>query len=199
MLLFVLLRDIDGLCVVGHGHVFHLGGISRHFHSLKEFFDEGLGVVYVNVTHDDDTLVVWAVPFFVIGLQGGRVAAVHYAHQTDRHAVAVFGAGEKLRQGTLLHTGGGGGAQTVFVVYHIAFFFYLFLAHLDTTRPVFQHEQARVKGRLALCRHVGDVIDGAVDRGVGIQAASIFYADRLQVFSQRASGEVLRTVEGHVL
>ena len=65
-------------------------------------------------------------------------------------------------------------------------------------RPVAQDEQARVEGRLTCGRHVVNVVDRLVDRGVSIQVGSELHTDGLQPRDELVALEVIRTIEGHV-
>ena len=69
----------------------------------------------------------------------------------------------------------------------------------DEVRPVVQYEQGRVDDPLACGRHVGDVVDGVVPAGGRIEVVSELDAHGLQIFDHLLAGEVLRSVEGHVL
>ena len=69
----------------------------------------------------------------------------------------------------------------------------------QTVRPVFQHEYARVECRHTLGGHVADAIHRLVDRGVGIQVATEVNTNATGKVEQCRVGEMLRTVEGHVL
>ena len=82
---------------------------------------------------------------------------------------------------------------------HVALFLNFFRGYGDAARPIAQYQYTRVKGRLALCADIGDVVHRTVDACIGVEAAAILHTDRLQIFSHRASGEVFRAIEGHVL
>ena len=138
--LLVLVYHVDGLVVVGHFHGHYLGSIGRHLDASEELLDLSLDMVYVHVADDDDCLVVWAIPLAVIGAQGLRVAAVDDAHQSDRHAVAIFAVGVELRQGTLQYALLSHHAHTVLIVHHVALVVDGFLGERDAVAPVFQNE-----------------------------------------------------------
>ena len=92
LLLLVLLSHINGLFVVGHGLVYNLRSIGRHYNVAKQFLDQRLGIVHVDVAHDDDGLVVRAIPFLIIGYQLLGLEIVNDLHLTDWHTVTVLRA-----------------------------------------------------------------------------------------------------------
>lgn len=140
LLLLVLVYHVDALVVVGHFHGHYLGSVGWHLDASEEFLDLCLDMVYVHVADDDDSLVVWAIPFAVVGAQGLRVAAVDYAHQSDRHAVAILTARVELRKGTLQYALLSHHAHTVLIVHHVALVVDGFLGERDAVAPVFQDE-----------------------------------------------------------
>ena len=116
-LLLVLVDDDDGLGIVGHRLQLHLGGISAGGGYLaKHVLDLLLHLVDVHVAHNDDALVVGAVPLLVVLLQERALEVVDDFHQADGHAVAVLRAGIELGQVTLQHAHLGAGAQAPLLV-----------------------------------------------------------------------------------
>ena len=61
-----------------------------------------------------------------------------------------------------------------------------------------QDQQQRVHQSLAHQRHVGNIVDRAVARGVGIDVVSEAHSIGRKVVENALSGKVLRSVEGHV-
>ena len=91
-LLLVLVDYYDGLCVVGHGLGLDRRRVGRHLYASEELLYLGFYVVYVDIAHHDDALVVGPVPLFVVGAQRLGLEAVDDAHQPDGHSVAVLAA-----------------------------------------------------------------------------------------------------------
>ena len=175
--LLVLLYGIDGLGIVGHGLVHHLCGIGIHLTVFPEFLDHLFAVIHIHVAYDDDSLIVWAIPFMIVVAQHLRIAAVNHAHQSDGQAHAIFTAGVQARKDFVAYALEGAFAQLPFLMDDTALLLYLLTLQCQTVRPVFQHEDTRIEGTDALRGHVADAIHGLVDRGVGIQVASEIHAD----------------------
>ena len=161
--LLVLLDGIDGLGIVGHGLINHLGGVGINLAVFPEVLDDLLAVVHINITHDDDGLVVGTIPLVVIVAQHLRVTAVDDAHQTDGQTLAVFRTwiqtGKEFLDDALRRTF----AQLPFLMDDTALFLNLLTLQRKTVRPVFQHEDTRVECRHTLRWHVTDAIHRLVD------------------------------------
>lgn len=54
----------------------NLGGIGERLDAREELLDLVLDMVDIYITHDDDCLIVWAIPLAVVSTQGFRLAAV---------------------------------------------------------------------------------------------------------------------------
>ena len=76
---------------------------------------------------------------------------------------------------------------------------YLLRVEDKSVCPVAKDEQAGVKGTLACCRHVVDVVDRLVDACVGIEVASELNTDRLAIADKVVALEIVGTIEAHVL
>ena len=61
------------------------------------------------------------------------------------------------------------------------------------------HEQRTVHDAFAIGRHVRQTIHGLVDRGVGVDVTAEVHTHRLEIVDDALTGEMLRTVERHVL
>ena len=90
LLFLVLIHHIDCGIVGAYLLWYHFCGIGRHLDVGKQRLDLCFDMIYVHITHHDDGLVVWAIPFAIVVAQGFGVASVDDAHQSDRHAEAVF-------------------------------------------------------------------------------------------------------------
>ena len=197
--LLVLLDGIDGLGIVGHGLINHLGGVGINLAVFPEVLDDLLTVVHINITHDDDGLVVGTIPFVVVVAQHLRVTAVDDAHQTDGQTLAVFRTGIQTGKKFLDDALCGTFAQLPLLMDDATLLLNLLALQRQTVRPVFQHEYARVECSHTLGGHVADAIHRLVDRGVGIQVATEVNTNATGEVEQCRVGEMLRTVEGHVL
>ena len=90
LLLLVLVDYVDGCIIIGNFHRLNLGGIGRHLDAREELLDLVLDMVDIYITHDDDCLIVWAIPLAVVSTQGFWLASVDDAHQSDRETVAIL-------------------------------------------------------------------------------------------------------------
>ena len=76
---------------------------------------------------------------------------------------------------------------------------YLLVFQQQSAAPVFQHQEAGVQGALAGGGHVTDAVHSLVDRSVGVQIAAKFHSESSGELDDSVAGEVLRTIECHVL
>ena len=83
-------------------------------------------------------------------------------------------------------------------MYHSALFVNLGRVESEGVCPVAEYQQARVECRLARGRHVGYVVNGLVDGGVGIEVAAKLHAKRFQVTDKFVAREMLCSVKAHV-
>lgn len=50
----------------------------------EEFLNLSFDMIYIYITHDDNSLIVWAIPFAVVSTESFWLTAIDNAHQTDR-------------------------------------------------------------------------------------------------------------------
>ena len=196
-LLLVLVNEVDGLVVVGHGVEFVGGSVLGHLDSREEGLDFALHLVHVDVAHHDDALQVGAIPLFVVVAQFLGLEVVHHAHQADGVAFAVARAGVECGQVAEEHAARGRGAHAPFLVYHAALLVNFLGQQQQAVAPVAQNEQARVDVRFRH-GHIVDVVDRFVGRSVGVQVGAKLHADAFAVLHHAVAGEVLCAVEAHV-
>ena len=55
-------------------------------------------MIYIYITHDDNSLIVWAIPLAVVSTESFWLTAIDNAHQTDRETVAILFALIELRK-----------------------------------------------------------------------------------------------------
>ena len=142
LLLLVLVDYVDGCIIIGNFHRLNLGGIGRHLDAREELLDLVLDMVDIYITHDDDCLIVRAIPLAVVSTQGFRLAAVDDAHQSDRETVAILVVLIKLWQRALYHALLTHDAHTVLIVYHVALVIDGFLGKRDAIAPILEDEHA---------------------------------------------------------
>ena len=102
--LLVLLKDIDCLRSIRNLLRNNLRSIGVYLDTTKETLDLCLNMVYINITDNDDSLIVRTIPFLIIGTEGLGLETVDNAHQTDRHTLTILRTRIHLWQGTGNHT-----------------------------------------------------------------------------------------------
>ena len=156
-------------------------------------------MVNIHVSHHDDGLIVGTIPLFIIVAQHLRLEVVNDAHQADGQAVAVFAAGEEVGQVLLVEPLAGIGTHLPLLMHHAALLVNLLSIKRETARPVFQHQQTRVEGRLAVGGHVADAIHRLINRGIGIEIATKFHSQCTGEVDDTVARKMLRPIESHVL
>ena len=90
LLLLVLVENDDRLAVVRHVLCHHRLCVLWHDNSAEEFLNFYLHVINVNISNNDDSLVVWTIPCLVVVAQHFRLEVVYHFHGAYRHAVSVL-------------------------------------------------------------------------------------------------------------
>ena len=91
LLLHILINRNDGFIIIRNRVGFNLGSIgTRGGDILKQLANFGLGVVHVNVTHDDQRLVVGAIPFVIVVAQHLIGEIIDHVHRADYVTLGVF-------------------------------------------------------------------------------------------------------------
>ena len=204
--LLLILLDIDNhTVVIVHWIVDALGSILGHGDGRENLLDLLLHLVYVDITHDDNSLKVRAIPLLVIVAQVLIREVVDDVHRTDRHAILVLGTFVDFRHG-LLHESLNGHTGTTcapLFVDDTTLLVDLGIFEQQIVTPVVEHQQARVDDTLALERCRTDVINSLIDRGIGIEVGTKLNADSLapghDAQALALARKVLCTVKCHVL
>ena len=197
--LFVAAYYVDGFYIIGYGKVGAFGRILGHFDGREEFFDASFHLVDVDVTDNDDSLIVGTVPFVVVVAQVLVGEVHHYFHRTDRQTVGILASCKHLGQDFLYDTPVGVVAGTPLFVYHTALAVYLIVFEQDGARPVVQYEEAGVYQSGVGRGYVRYAIYRLVESGVGIDVGAEFYTVVFEIVEHCFPGEVLQSVESHVL
>ena len=204
-LLLVFLDGDNHRVVVGHGVVHPLGPVLGQGDGAEEALDFLLHLVHIDVAHHDHGLQVGPVPFLVVVAQVLVGEVVYHVHRPDGHAVLILRSLVDGGQGILLHAlhGHASPAGAPFLMDHATLLVDLGILEQDVVAPVVKHEEAGVEDTLTFQGCRPDVVDGLLHTGVGIEVGTEFHADGLapghdaQPFA--LAGEILRSVEGHVL
>ena len=113
--------------------------------------------------------------------------------------MAVLATGIEFGQAALENAHRGAGTHAPLLVNDTALFVDFLLLEEQTTRPVGENVEAGINV-VAGDGHVVNVVDGFVGRGVGVEVLAELHTDAFAVLDELPIiGEVLRTVEGHVL
>ena len=198
-LLLVLLNNINRCIVVRNLLIQHGCGILRCLDTTEQFLDLTFDAVNIHITHHDDSLVTWMVPFLVVVAQGLRLEVVNHLHQTDRKALSVLTARIELGQTAFDHTPLCGATQAPFLMDHTTLLVNLLGFEQQTVSPVVQDQQTAVLSTCSGRRHIRDIVHSTVVAGVGIQVNTKLHTNALTVAHHLVTGEILRTVEAHVL
>ena len=198
-LLLVLVDDVDGLRIVGHGVGLILRGVGGHGHGTENLLHLGFDLCGVDVAHDHHALQVGTIPLLIIGTEKFGFEVVDDRHQTDGKTMAVLATGIEFGQTALENAHRGAGTHAPLLVNDTALFVDFLLLEEQTARPVGKNVKAGVDV-VAGDGHVVNVVDGFVGRGVGIEVLAELHTDAFAVLDELSIiGEVLRAVEGHVL
>ena len=197
--LFVATYYVDGLDIVGNSVIDAFGRILGHLDGREELFDAGFHLVYVDVTDNDDSLIVGAIPFVVVVAQVLVGEVHHYFHRTDRQTVGILASCKHLGQDFLYDAPVGVVAGTPLFVYHTALAVYLIVFEQDGARPVVQYEEAGVYQSGVGRGYVRYAIYRLVESGVGIDVGAEFYTVVFEIVEHCFPREVLQPVECHVL
>ena len=122
----------------------------------------------------------------------------HDVHRTDRQTVAILAVGIHDRECLLIHAHHGRASGTPLLVDDTTLLVNLLAFEQEVMTPVVEDEQTGIQSTSCLHIHIVDVIDGLVERGVGIQVFTEFHTDAFQILLQAVTGEVGGAVETHV-
>ena len=197
-LLLVLINDIDGLGVVGHGIEFVGGRVFLRLDSRENALDFCFNLIYINITNDDDTLKVGAIPLLVVGAEEVGLEVVDDAHQTDGHTLAVARTRIEVGQLAVEDTHHSTAAHTPLLVDDTALLVDFGCLEEKAIGPVVENPEAGVDVAIAH-GHAVNVVNGFVGGGVGIEVLAKFHADAFAILNDAVAGEVLGAVEAHVL
>ena len=191
----------NGFVVVLYLHIIALCRINRGGDGAEYLLDLALYLVDVDVADHNDTLVVRTVPFLIVVAQHFIREVVHDFHKADRQALAILVViGIDLRQDLLIETHLRVLAAAPLLMDHTTLTVDILVGKQQAVRPVVKDPEAGVDGARNLGHgHVVDIIDRFVDAGIGVQVGAELHADRLAVFHNAVAGEMLGSVEAHML
>ena len=95
-------RSHNHLVVVAYWEVFTMSSILGHWNSREDRLNLLLYLVYINITHNDDSLQIWAIPLVVIVTKCLVREVVYNLHLTDWQTVFILRTAIDNRQ-SLLH------------------------------------------------------------------------------------------------
>ena len=195
----VLADGVDGTGSILNLEVGALCGILGHFDGREYFLDFSFDIFGVDVADYYDALLVGTVPFVVVVDDCLRGEVVHNFHCADRQTFAVFVVRIHNRQQVFQNTHLADVAAAPFLMDHTAFGVDFLGVECKSARPVVENEQAGVLHALAGYGNAGDVVYSLVDRGVGVKVLAELHTYGFQPVDDSFFGEILRTVEAHVL
>ena len=198
-LLLVAIGNHDGLVVLRYCEILALGGVLGQLDGSKHVLDALLGAVHVEVTNNDDGLQVGTIPLLVVSTQDFGLEVVHDLHQTNGHAVTRTAVRHQFGQLTGENALHGTGAHAPLFVDDTTLLVNLLGVERQVVAPVMENEQHGVDGGLAGCGYIINVVHRLVDAGVGIELLAKLHAKGLKIANDAILGEVLGTIEAHVL
>ena len=98
LLLLILVNNIDGCIIISYFNLLYLSGILRHLDTREEFLNLSFDMINIYITHDDNCLIVWAIPLAIVSAESFWLTAIDNAHQTDRKTVTILFALIELRK-----------------------------------------------------------------------------------------------------
>ena len=194
----ILVNDIDGLIVVGHGVEFVRRSVFGHLNLAKYVLYLSFKFIHIHVTHDDDTLKVGAVPLVVVIAKFLVFKVFNNLHRTDRKAIRIAAAGHEEGEGAFVDTHCARVAHTPFFLDHTTLLVDFFTRKCKASCPVVENVEhtLNIFGRNG---HVADVVNRFVTRCVSVEVVTKLHTDAFAIlYEVIAAGEVLRTVETHV-
>ena len=103
-------------------------------------------------------------------------------------------------QELLQHADGGIGTNTPFLMDDATLVVNILIGEQQVASPVVENQQTRIYGgRNGSYRYIIYIIYGLVDAGIGIEILTKLHTDTLTILDDAIAGEVLGTIEAHVL
>ena len=141
---------------------------------------------------------VGPVPALVEGAQVVRGGHLDHLGQADREPLGVARLPEQHGVLQIPDARARAAAGAPFLQHHPAFLLHLLRIEGDCECPVAENLERGLDYRGIVRRYL-DLVDGLVERGVGVQVRAELGADRLQVLDDLVSRKALGAVERHVL
>ena len=88
--LLILTKHVDSVLGVWHSLFYNLCSICRNSSVSPKLLNLILCVVYINITNNDDTLVVWTIPLLIVVAEVLIRELVNNAHQTNWHTMTIL-------------------------------------------------------------------------------------------------------------
>ena len=88
--LLVLTKHVNSILRVRHSFFYNLCCISRNSRVSPKLLNLVLGMVYIDITNNDDTLVVWTIPFLIIVAKVLIRELIDNAHQANWHTMTIL-------------------------------------------------------------------------------------------------------------
>ena len=168
-------------------------------HIRPECFDLCLNGIDVDIADYDNSLVVRSVPLVVVVAERLVGKVIDNGCIANDVAFAVLAVGEHQCAALLPESALRIGSGTPLFADNATFGINLLAEKEQAARPVVHNEQGGVDNTFADSRHIGEAVNGFVDRGVGVDVSAEVHTDGLEIVDNALAGEVLCAVERHVL
>ncbi len=142
---------------------------------------------------------IWAVPFFVVVLNGLVLEVVNYLHYANWQTVGILASCKNLRKQLVVYTHLSGCACSPLLVNNTTLAVNFLIFQANKTRPVVKNKKARVYHTFAGNWRIGNVVYGLIVSGSCVKVSPKLNPNFLEVANHILSGEILGAVKGHVL
>ena len=88
--LLVLTKHVDSILSVWHSLFNYLCSIGRNSRISPKLLNLVLCVVHIDITNNDDTLIIWTIPLLIIIAEVLIRELINNAHQTDWHTMTIL-------------------------------------------------------------------------------------------------------------
>ena len=191
--------NIDRLVIIGHLVIDALSRIFGHFDTTEQLFNACFHLSSVEVTDNDDGLVVGTIPFMVVVAQV-LVGEVHNdLHSTNGETVGILAALEHNGDNLLHNTPLCIVASTPFFVDNATLVVDFGFLQEDIASPIVEHPKTRVNQTGVGSGHVRDAINCFVKTCVSVDVNTKLDTVLLKVVEHIFTREFTSTVESHML
>ena len=165
----------------------------------EEFLYLCLDLVYIYITNDDNTLMRWMIPLYIIVTQLLWFEVINNTHQSNRITYTILTTGIELWKMAFKHTALRTCTQTPFFMDNATFFLYFFFVKSKPSRPVTKNQHTCINSSCTLCRNIVNIVNCLINTCIGIKVTTKFDTVSTTPFDKRITLKIVRTIKSHVL